>query len=348
MARSVVGLDFGAGIVRAAEVSEQSKPRPKLLRYHEAQLPQGSAQRGEVLEIDTVASTLKQLWSRGGFKSKDVILGVGNQRVLARDLTVPKMPLQQIRESLPFQVQEMLPVPVADALLDFYPVSEAVTEAGPVIHGLLVAAVKESVMSNVQAVQAAGLNPIEVDLIPFALSRALLSAANAKETVGMIHVGSVTTTVVVASGGTPQFVRIIPNGGNDVTAALVSRFDIADAQAEQVKRGFGLTQDNSSPEWAPAIETIREVTGDLLNSVRNTISFYINTRPTTPIRRLVIGGGGAQLAGFGTALSEITRIPVSDADPFERFTIARTVDSALLEASRPNLAVALGLTIGGK
>ena len=164
----------------------------------------------------------------------------------------------------------------------------------------------------------------------------------------MIHVGSVTTIVVVASGGVPQFVRIIPNGGNDVTAALVSRFDIADAQAEQVKRGFGLTQDNSSPEWAPAIETIREVTGDLLNSIRNTISFYINTRPTTPIRRLVIGGGGAQLAGFGAALSEITRIPVFDADPFERFTIARTADSALLKASRSNLAVALGLTIGGK
>ena len=164
----------------------------------------------------------------------------------------------------------------------------------------------------------------------------------------MIHVGSVTTTVVVASAGVPQFVRIIPNGGNDVTAALVSRFDIAETQAEQVKRGFGLTQDNTSPEWAPAIETIREVTSDLLNSLRNTISFYVNTRPTTPIRRLVISGGGAQLAGFGVALKEVTRIPVADADPFERFTIARSVDSALLEASRPNLAVALGLTIGGK
>ena len=37
--------------------------------------------------------------------------------------------------------------------------------------GLLIAAVKDVVLANVKAVQLAGLNPVEVDLIPFALSR---------------------------------------------------------------------------------------------------------------------------------------------------------------------------------
>ena len=65
-----------------------------------------------MLEPHTVASALKRLWSTTGFRSRNVILGMGNQRVLVRDLSVPRMSAQRIRESLPFLVQDMLPVPV--------------------------------------------------------------------------------------------------------------------------------------------------------------------------------------------------------------------------------------------
>jgi type IV pilus assembly protein PilM len=348
MAKSVVGIDIGARVIRAAEVLERAKHQPMLLRYHEIALPSEAAVRGEVLEIDTVASALKQLWSAGGFKSKQVVLGVGSQRVLARDLTVPKMPIEQIRESLPFQVQDMLPVPVADALLDFYPVSEDVGESGVMINGLLIAAVKDSVMANVRAAQAAGLNPLEVDLIPFALSRALLARGEEPETVAMVHVGAVTTSIVVAKSGIPQFVRIVPSGGDDVTKALVSRLKLEVSNANQVKRAFGLTGENASAEWQPAIAIVREVASELLNTIRNTINFFAHTRPRDPISRIVVSGGGSQLVGLQTALSEITRLPVSESDPFERFTIEKTVDREALEASRASVATVLGLTLGGR
>jgi len=348
MAKSVVGIDIGARVIRAAEVVEVTKGRPTLVRYHEVALPADAAARGEVMEIDTVSSALKQLWSTGGFKSKQVVLGVGSQRVLARDLTVPKMPIQQIRESLPFQVQDMLPLPVADALLDFYPVSEGTGEGGPVINGLLIAAVKESVLANVRAAQAAGLNPLEVDLIPFALSRALVPPGASEETVAMVQVGAVTTSIVIVKNGVPQFVRIVPSGGDDVTNALVTRLEIDRSTADQVKRAFGLSGESAPLDWRPAVVVIREVTSELLNTVRNTINFFANTRPSDPISRVAFSGGGAQIAGFGAALAEITRLPVSESDPFERFTIGKTVNREALEASRSSVATVLGLTLGGR
>ncbi|MCY7287227.1 MAG: pilus assembly protein PilM, partial [Cryobacterium sp.] len=112
MATSVVGIDIGSSSVRAVEVADPGKAMPTVLRYFEVPLPDGAVSRGEVLEPNTVAAALRQLWSDGRFKSRKVILGMGNQRVLARDLTVPKMSLARIRQSLPFEVQEMLPVPV--------------------------------------------------------------------------------------------------------------------------------------------------------------------------------------------------------------------------------------------
>src|SRR5450830_1169967 len=190
MASSVVGVDIGSTSVRAVEVNAASRSKPTLVRFLEIALPEGAVSRGEVIEPHTVGAVIKRIWSSGGFKSKNVVLGMGNQRVLARDLTVPRASLAHIREALPFQVQDMLPVPVADAILDFYPISESTTENGPVVHGLLIAAIKDAVLGNVKAVQQAGLNPLEVDLIPFALSRVLINRLGLKGTIVLIDVGA--------------------------------------------------------------------------------------------------------------------------------------------------------------
>jgi type IV pilus assembly protein PilM len=299
-----------------------------------------------VLEPHTVGAALKRLWSEGGFKSKKVVLGIGNQRVLARDLSVPKASLKHIRESLPFQVQDMLPVPVADALLDFYPVSESDGENGPVINGLLIAAVKDAVLGNVSAVQNAGLTTVEVDLIPFALSRILISRAHLQGTVALVDVGSNTTSVVIAVDGVPQFVRIIPAGGDDLTQALKSGLAVDAEGADQLKRELGLATQVASVEEHRAVEIIYAVTSELLTSLRNTLSYFTNTRPQEPVRQIVLTGGGTQLIGFAKALTDMTQIPAAEADPFESITVAHSIKADKLHESRSAMTVALGLALG--
>jgi len=346
MASTVVGVDIGSASVRAVELRDAAKARPTLLRYHEMALPEGAASRGEVLEPNTVATTLKRLWKEGGFTTKNIVLGMGNQRVLARDLTVPKMSLQRIRESLPFTVQDMLPVPAADALLDFYPVSESVTDSGPVVNGLLVAAIKEAVLSNVKAARLAGLTTVDVDLIPFALSRAILTRQKVPGTVALIEIGADTTCVLIARGGVPQFVRIIPTGGADLTRALRAELEVDDVTADRIKIGLGLAPAVSSPEEQRAVETIYRVTSELLTSLRNTINYYVNTRQPEIVDRIVVTGGGASLLGLPEALSEMTRLPVTVGDPLASLALSRKLQADDLRERRSRLSVALGLALG--
>jgi type IV pilus assembly protein PilM len=345
MATSVVGLDIGHGVLRAAEVSHGGKSQPKLLRYHEVTFPVDATREGEIVETDVLVRAMKQLWSAGKFSSKDVVLGVGNQRVLTRDLAVAKVPLDRIRETLPFQVQDLLPIPVADAVLDFYPVSEGVADSGPVIHGLLVAAAKNAVLGNVRAVQQAGLNPLDVDLIPFALTRALLEGRPMAGTVALVHIGAVTSCVVVATDGVPQFVRIIPSGGAEVSNALVSGFGMTLAEAESTKARLGLTREVYGSESYAASETVIRVTEDLVGTIRDTLTFYRNTRPADVIASLVLSGGGARLRGLPAAIEEQTRLQVELGDPTQRFVVSKGVDVVTLPNLLPGMAVALGLTL---
>ncbi|TFC60400.1 type IV pilus assembly protein PilM [Cryobacterium sp. TMT2-15-1] len=343
MTTSVVGIDIGTSGVRAAEVSDADKGKPILLRYHSVELPEGAVNRGEVVEPNTVAAAIKTLWSSGGFKSKKVVLGLGNHRVLARDLTVPKMPINRIRESLPFQVQDLLAVPVADALLDFYPISESEGESGLEVNGLLIAAVKDAVVGNVKAVQLAGLTPVEVDLIPFALTRVIHRGAKSDGAVVQIDVGQATTTVVVTLNGVPQFVRLIPAGGGDLTQAMVLRLGSTADEAELLKRTIGLEPASAHPQ---AATIIHEVTTELLNSLRNTVNYFVNTRNHIAVTRIVLTGGGAQLRGFAAALGELTRLPVFEADPAAAVTLGRGVTAEALQNTRGAFSVALGLALG--
>lgn len=310
MGGTVVGLDIGSASVRAVEVQGFDGPKPSIVRFAEVALPENSARRGEVVEVSTVATALKRLWATGGFKTKDVVLGVGGARVFARDLKVPRAPLVQIRESLPFIVQDLLPVPVTDALLDFYPIAEEPGESGPQVSGLLVAAIKESVTVNVSALIGAGLRPVHVDLIPFAMTRALAPLRSARGRDVLVSIGANSTNVVVSDNGVPLFVRIIPNGGDDITRAIAARFEWAPEQAEQAKRAIGMGSPMTRAEDRPVLEVIYEVVGELLNSIRTTVSYYASAHPQEPAQRIVLSGGGARLLGLPNALQELAGLPV--------------------------------------
>ncbi|PYY41532.1 type IV pilus assembly protein PilM [Curtobacterium sp. MCPF17_046] len=348
MGKSIVGLDLAANTIRAVEVADADKARPTVVRFAEVPTPPDSIRKGEVIEPNTVAGALRQLWHVGKFRTKNVVLGVGNQRVLSRDLTIPKSSREQIRESLPFQVQDMLPVPVGDAILDFYPVSEAAGENGPVLHGLLVAAIKDAVLANVKAVQLAGLNPAAVDLIPFALSRVAVTRQQLAGTVAMVELGAETTSVVVITDGVPQFVRIIPTGGNDVTKLLSARFEIGWDEAESIKRHFGLGGTARTSDDARAVAVITESSSELFASLRNTVSYFVNTRPGQAVTKILLAGGGAKMPGFASALSDHTRIPVAMTDPFAGVARGRSITPDALAARGTAVAVAFGLAVGSK
>ena len=348
MARRIVGIDFGSRALRAVEVEGALKDRPTLRRYFEVPIPAGVVRSGEVIDLPAASAAIRRLWSGGKFSTKNVVLGVGNQRVLARDIELPRMTQAQLRESLQYHVQDKLPMPINEAVLDFFPISEGMGDGGPVMTGLLVAASKEAVLANVNAVVRAGLKPVEVDLIPFAVTRTQLRGLRGDGVIALIDVGAETTTVVVTDNGIPQFVRMIPAGGGDVTRQIMSRLSLGEEAADGTKVRLGLvTFAVEAADQQSAMEAISSVTGELLESIRNTITYYDNTHANTRVDRIVLSGGGARLEGFAAALRELTRTDIVAVDPLNTLNVARALRT-MRAAERDSLTVALGLALGSK
>lgn len=345
MARHVIGLDIGSSSVRAVEVKNPGSAHPVVLRSGEIALPPGASRYGEIVDPEAVATVLRYLWTNEGFRTKKVVLGIGGQRMIARDLTVPAMPLRRIRETLAFQVQDLLPVPVSDVLLDFYPTEEvandsAAGEGVPMVAGLLIAVLKEVVRTNVRAVELAGLTALEVDILPFALTRALRGDLDSDDVIAIIEVGASATTVVVCKARVPQFVRIVPRGGADLTDRLADQLNIDPLRAEKVKLGLAVGfQDEEIPDYlVEAALIVENFQRDLLHGLRNTLGYYASTH-SVPISRILLSGGGARMTGFASALEKLSGIPV------ERGALlaSRARDGSVDDHT---LAAAYGLALG--
>jgi type IV pilus assembly protein PilM len=343
-----IGLDIGGTALRAAEVSCDSRgEHVELQRYAEYPLPLNAVRDGEVIDAASVVQGLKALWERGGFASKDVIVGVGNQRVAVRPLTMPQMPMEQLQAALPFQVQDLLPMPVEEALLGFYPTgATAAVDGSPAFDGMLVAAARETVLTNLQAVEAAGLNPVVVDLSGFALLRIMARGALSAGTVAFVDIGSRVTTVVVATDGVPAFVRVLPTGAQELIDSFARATSVPMEEASQILRSRGLAAAEAA-QYQSAAGPFSGSIRTLVDGVRNSIAFYASTSPTAPVTTVVLSGGGAFVPGLGQAIASTTRMRTVLGNPLDGVTINKQVkDVELLRGKEATLAMSIGLGMG--
>jgi type IV pilus assembly protein PilM len=353
--RTAVGLDIGTSGVRAAELAFGKGPAT-LQRFGQVALPQGAVRDGEVIDPQLVAEAIKHLWSTAKFASKRVVLGVANQKVIVRQVDLPWMQADELRKSLPLQVQDFLPIPIEQAILDYHPISEITAEGGNrMLRVLVVAAARDMVLSALEAVKRAGLTAAQVDLTPFAVLRSLgrvdeVGGAPASESgaEALIDVGAKVTNIVIHQNGNPRFVRILLMGGDNVTEAVSERLGVPFDQAIAVKQQVGMSPNRGdTPSDHPAARVIEASAGSFVEEVRGSIDYYLAQPSSVPLQRIVLSGGGARLAGLGSRLAAATRLPVEPGVASAALNIGKTgLTDEQLSYVEPQIAVPVGLALG--
>jgi type IV pilus assembly protein PilM len=346
-----IGLDIGSTAVRAAELTEGAPP--SVVRAAQVPLPAGAVENGEVRDVEAVSEALRELWTRGGFKSRKVYMGVGNQRVVVREIALPAMPEKELRQSLGFQVQEFIPMPVDEAVLDFHVIDEMEVDGRQMLRLLLVAAQKAMVDTLVASATGAKLEPMGLDLVPFALVRAVGATGAGMELEdkggeGVVDVGAHVTNIVVHAGGETRFVRILPSGGRDITMAIARALSIEDEVAERLKRGEAVDEVDIRPERVHEIAIQRAT--QFVDEIRSSLEFYTAQSQGARIDRLLVSGGGSKLEGFLEILRQRIPVSVEPGRVFSRVGSQLSLSEDAQAEAEPVLATAVGLAIpwGGK
>lgn len=171
---TAVGIDIGSRSIRAVKL-QKGRNKPRLVALGSISVPKGAVSGGEIIDPGVVSESLADLFRKTGIRDREVILGVGNQRVIVRLIELPYMDPKELRSAITFQAQDFIPIPVEDAIIDYEQIGEYVNQDGErMIQLLLVAAHKGMISSFIEVVEKAGLKPIVIDVNAFAIARALM------------------------------------------------------------------------------------------------------------------------------------------------------------------------------
>ncbi len=350
-----VGLDIGGTSVRAA-VIDTAKTKRVLRRFGEMPVPAGSVTSGEIVDDLAVGEAISALWKREKLPKKNVVLGTASQRLVVRQVDVPSMDDSELREALPYQVQDFIPIGVEEAILDYVPLEDFVTPDGEPMRSILVVAVYRDIVDTLLSVsRAAGLSVSSIDLQAFAIVRAVFGMQPAVDNPlhAIVDIGGSVSQVVIAKGGQARFVRLLPRGGDDFTAALRDGMSLEAHEADEMKRRVGV-----APEGDPELtgdededEARRLLTrqGDaLIEEVRGSINFFLSQIGESSVERLVVAGNGARLPHLASRLGSAVGVGVVPAKILDLVEVGRTgrTESEMLDA-QPTLPTAVGLGLWG-
>lgn len=345
MAEHSVGLDIGSFAVRAAEVSGDPGALT-LHRFAQITLPPGAVVEGEIQDQAAVTAAIKELWRKGEFKQKKVVVGLANKQVKVRETDVPDLAPNDIRNALKFEAQEVLPFAGDDAVVDYVVQNRtAAPEGGEQLRILAIVAQREMVSRLIHTVEDAGLSVQLVDLQPFALLRALAPNPVGRSE-AIVSVGAGLTNVVVHTNGVPRLVRMTPRAGAAVTENLTRALGVDHERAEALKRGAGVAL--ADPQTAQAAEVIASELTPLVQEIQGSLDFFL-TQPENDdveINRVLLTGAGAKMVGLRARLATELRLPVDMASPLEYLRLGKTgLTDEQLTAAAATMAAPVGLAM---
>lgn len=336
-----IGLDIGATAIRAAILTPgttDGRPSVTIHGVGEVPLPPGAVVNGVVIDQVAVTAALKELWRINRFECRQVILGITNQQLVVRDMTIPNLAPDQRAKALPFQAREIVALPMDQVLIDFVQLGDVNPETDTV-SGLLVATPRAPVLAAVLAVEKAKLKVARVDLSSFAALRSIAHEQLSVEAV--VDLGAHMSNIVIHNHGVPKVVRTISRGGNELTEKLMDKVGLTSDDAEAAKRQVGLT--GSSDEVSRALS---EAVRPLLAEIRSSIHYFGSTNSGAGLERISLTGGGSLLAGLAELLAEQLGVPTNVIAPMQhirnRFTEQHPDERNETSAS----AVSVGLAMG--
>lgn len=344
----LIGLDIGSFAVRAAEVSHDGG-RPTLHRFAQVTLPPGAVSDGEVVDAQVVSAALKRLWSDGGFSSRRVVVGVSSQRVIVRQADVTAMSEVELRSALNFEAQELIPIPVDEAVLDFQVIDPVLPNpdpnSPPNMRILLAAAQRDMVKHHLTAIRAADLDVVAVDPVSLAMLRAV-PPAPVGYAEAVVSIGADLTTISVREGNSARFVRVLNIGGSDLTEALSRELALNAQSAEDMKRRTS----NGAPVTvaAQAQSALSLRMGGLVDEIRGSLDFFLAQTDTEHVGRVILTGGAIQTEGLVSRLEMALGSSVEVANPLAAVAVGRTgLSDAQLRQSAPYMLAPVGLALWG-
>jgi type IV pilus assembly protein PilM len=341
--KSLVGLDIGSSSLKLAEVI--SSPRGHVLnRFLQIPLPKGIIIDGVLADSNALSLKIKELFQSSGCGRKGVVTSLAGNSVIIKKVTLDQINETELRDLIHDEAGKYLPFDnMDDVNYDFQILGDNSYNPNQ-MDIIIVAAKKDMVNSYLEAVTAAGLNVMIMDVAPFVLES--VYEANYEydndEIVVIINIGASTTGINVIKGNMSIFTRDFVLAGNSITESLQEKYKVTFEEAEKIKiEGI---PDGSDGDNLDLNNSILDFAQPICLEIERSIDYFRSTFGGEFIKHILLAGGSAKIYNLTKSLSEKLNVKTEIMNPFLKIGYnKRKIDVKKLESIKPIAATAIGL-----
>ncbi|TAL31352.1 MAG: hypothetical protein EPN93_17975 [Spirochaetes bacterium] len=318
MFENIAALDIGSSSIKMITI------RTSLRNFQITSMTYEDIGPGDTEDASPIAATLGKMLEENPLKGYTVFVNLPMEKAIIRNITFPFSDLEKIRSAIPFEAEENIPFRMDELSMDFQSLRGSNPEEGRI---LLAASHKDQLRDLLAALQECGIQPVRMGLEANALFECYRYFNRVGgESVIQLDIGHSKTVVNVIRDNFLIYTRCITLGTSDIYREIATAHKMTLAEAgrlfeelnldltsleNNLQREYYKTLGITRPRLKRIYETSCAVVDQLIEQVAITLKSFAVEYGSIEFGRMLISGGGSNIAGLGMLLSRSFNVPVA-------------------------------------
>ncbi|MFP4021216.1 MAG: pilus assembly protein PilM [Halanaerobium sp.] len=322
-------VDFGHNSIKYLS-ARAKKNKIKLLNSGKKEIPAGIIENGKVIDTHFLTKLIADIFTEKNIGSGVLLLTPASGQEFVRNLKMPKMPKEELKEALIWEVQDFLDLPAEKIALDYIISAEKDDQ-----YELLVTVLSKDVLNSYLEIFQNNMLKVEVVNLEDLALISLLARDNYLDQPGLIlDLGASSSKILVAEKDKLYLSREIDTSGNNFSNLFLKE-ENTNEEAEIEKKKFKFFPDQAGKEKSldlmlsdidnPATiqKQIKNLADEIVHEVNRSLEYHNERNPDNPAAKIYLTGGGLLLDGLVDYFKSEIDLEISIINPLENFIIKK-------------------------
>jgi type IV pilus assembly protein PilM len=338
--KPVFGFDIGRSSLKVMQI-DQSNKKNRIIGYGTTSFDSSAIKQGVIVDHEIITKSAYELLTNnlvGNITTKRVAVSLPNEYSFSRVLTLPKMNEKDLKAAVQAEVDQSIPLNSDELYYDFS-VAGTLKDGGLEVQ--IVATPRSIVDSYIGMFDALGLEIAIVESNITAMTRVVVHSEAHDVNTLIVDIGSTACDISIYDGSAIRATGTVDCSSERLTQNIADTLGISLQQAHSIKTRYGL---EVSKKQEKIIKAAESELNKLISEIRKVMRYFTDRDSSTgPIGQIIILGGGANLPGLASYITNKTRVATRLCAPWNNLSFGKLQPPHELESTLYTTAGGLAL-----
>lgn len=315
--KAVLSIDLGSSEIKVVE-GKFNKKEIIIYNSFSIDIPEGIYYDGNIIDIHKMGLVLKDNIEKNKISTEKVNLVINSSSIITRQISIPKLPKEEIESILNYQVEDYMPINIHEYIIQYIILDEIIDNRVEKLNLLLVGVPKNMIESHLKLLNNIDLRPNVLDFQGNSITKLIfynsiindIYSLNNK-TLACIDVGNSSTKLTLIKDGNMHMTRVLNIGTANIIKDIQKNLGIAEKESEEMFLNMSTIGTESYLKYKDSeIQSIIDKNMQLILSNIDMVFRYFRSRnEEDKIDLIFIQGGMANFNGIESLFSSQFKIP---------------------------------------